>query len=425
MIQESKRKLLISLIVSDFVSTNSSENKSQVKKFTRRNFLKLVGAAGAVATLSSLIPFGKVFGNTNNNTDINQTSNMNTVMNKQESSIHIFDLDGAKPQFYSPTGSRTIMNVDNFPILAGMGAVLLRLERGGVREPHWHPNAAELSYCISGNAKMTIFSPNARHDTFTINPRQLTFVPRGSWHNMENIGNEEAKFVIVYNNERPEDLGISGSVGSMSAHILDNIFGINPPGFFDQLNYKSTQDVIVGLKPADFPSSGEIETPNPHKLNLGGITPQIQTSGGTGALGSITYFPILSGLALFLIGLKPSGIVEPHTHPNAAELNYVINGKVRFTVFGPNGKVETSEIGQGQVFFVPPGYFHYLENPDNANGGNVASFFNNENPEFIGLVGGLSAYSNEVLGSVFTKEPEFFISLPRQEKNVFIASGTG
>lgn len=159
MIQESKRKLLISLIVSDFVSTNSSENKSQVKKFTRRNFLKLVGAAGAVATLSSLIPFGKVFGNTNNNTDINQTSNMNTVMNKQESSIHIFDLDGAKPQFYSPTGSRTIMNVDNFPILAGMGAVLLRLERGGVREPHWHPNAAELSYCISGNAKMTIFSP--------------------------------------------------------------------------------------------------------------------------------------------------------------------------------------------------------------------------------------------------------------------------
>ncbi len=75
--------------------------------------------------------------------------------------------------------------------------------------------------------------------------------------------------------------------------------------------------------------------------------------------------------------------------------------------------------------FVPPGYFHYLENPDNANGGNVASFFNNENPEFIGLVGGLSAYSNEVLGSVFTKEPEFFSSLPRQEKNVFIASGTG
>jgi oxalate decarboxylase len=136
-------------------------------------------------------------------------------------------------------------------------------------------------------------------------------------------------------------------------------------------------------------------------------------------------FPILAGLACFLLVLKPSGIVEPHTHPNAAELNYVINGKVRFTVFGPNGEAETSEIGQGQVFFVPPGYFHYLENPDNLNGNNVVSFFGNANPEFIGIVGGLSAYSNEVLGSIFNKDPKFFSNLPRLDKNVFIASGTG
>jgi oxalate decarboxylase len=346
-------------------------------------------------------------------------------MSNQTSSSHIFDLDGAKPQFYGPTGSRTIMNADNFPILAGMGAVLLRLKKGGVRERHWHPNAAELSYCITGNAKITVFSTNARQDTFTINPGQLSFVPRGYWHDIENIGNEEAKFVIVYNHEHPEDLGLSGSVGSMSARVLDRIFGINPPGFFDQLNYKSTQDVIIGPKPADFSSNTKIETPNAHKFNLGSITPQIQTPGGTAALGTATYFPLLAGLALFLIALKPSGIVEPHTHPNAAELNYVINGRVRFTVFGPSGKVETSEIGQGQVFFVPPGYFHYLENPDNVNDSNVASFFGNESPEFIGLVGGLSAYSNEVLGSVFTKDPKFFINLPRLERNVFIASGTG
>ena len=272
---------------------------------------------------------------------------------------------------------------------------------------------------------MTIFSINARQDTFTINPGQLTFVPRGYWHDIENIGNEEAKFVIVYNNEKPEDLGISGSVGSMSARVLNRMFGINPPGFFDQLNYKSTQDVIIGPKPTEFSSSTKFQTPNSHKFNLGGITPQIQTPGGTAALATATYFPVLAGLALFLIGLKPSGIVEPHTHPNAAELNYVINGKVRFTVLGPSGEVETSEIGQGQVFFVPAGYFHYLENPDNVNDSNVASFFGNENPEFLGLVGGLSAYSNEVLGSVFTKDPKFFSNLPRLEKNVFIASGTG
>jgi oxalate decarboxylase len=66
---------------------------------------------------------------------------------------------------------------------------------------------------------MTIFSTNVRQDTFTINSGQLTFVPRGYWHDIENIGNEEAKFVIVNNNEKPEDLGKSGSVGSMSARV--------------------------------------------------------------------------------------------------------------------------------------------------------------------------------------------------------------
>ncbi len=55
----------------------------------------------------------------------------------------------------------------------------------------------------------------------------------------------------------------------------------------------------------------------------------------------------------------------------------------------------------------------------------VVSFFDNANPEFIGIVGGLSAYSNEVLGSVFNKDPKFFGNLPRLDKNVFIASGTG
>jgi len=45
-----------------------------------------------------------------------------------------FNLEGAKPQFYSATGSRTIMNALNFLMLAGMGGALLRLQKGTVCE---------------------------------------------------------------------------------------------------------------------------------------------------------------------------------------------------------------------------------------------------------------------------------------------------
>ena len=197
-------------------------------------------------------------------------------MNDHKSSPIIFDLDGTKPQFSMPYGNRTVMNADNFPVLKGIGAVLLRLEKGGVREPHWHPNASELNYCISGTAKMTIYSNNSRKDVITINPGQLTFVPTGCWHDIENIG-EELKIVIVYDNERFEDLGISGSVGSMPTRILNSIFEINSTGLFDELGDVPSKDVIFGRKTIDISkinSNNEIEDSNSYTLNLSGITPQ-------------------------------------------------------------------------------------------------------------------------------------------------------
>ena len=70
-------------------------------------------------------------------------------------------------------------NVDNFHILKGMALYFLELDKGGVREPHWHPNASELGYCLAGKALMTIFSPGASHDTFTVDPGEIVFVPKG------------------------------------------------------------------------------------------------------------------------------------------------------------------------------------------------------------------------------------------------------
>ncbi|MDN5847230.1 MAG: cupin domain-containing protein [Candidatus Nitrosocosmicus sp.] len=353
--------------------------------------------------------------------------------NSQNTLNRTFDLDNAEPEFSNLLGSISSMNVNNFPILSGMGASLLRLKEGGVNEPHWHTNAAELNYCIAGKAEITIYGNNAHKDAFIINPGQLTFIPTGYWHDVQSIGEEGLKLVMVYDNDNPQYLGISGSVGSLPTRVLNSIFGLTSPAFFDQLNYQLPKDVIFGSNKINITeqnnnsnnNGNDVDnTSNPYSLNLGNMDPQIKTNGGNARLGSIPFFPILRGLSVFVIDLKPKGIIEPHTHPNAGELNYVIDGKVRFTAYGPNGEIGTSEIHKGQVFFVPAGYFHYLENSDDSNSGTVASFFSNENPEFIGMVGGLSSYSDKVLGTVFTKAPDFFSALPRQIKNVLIAAGT-
>jgi oxalate decarboxylase len=405
------------------------EDSTNEQKMSRRNFIKLLGAAGAAVTLPSLIPIGRAFGASSAGNSSNATATANNTSSQlttNTNSIYTFNLDGTTPQVSNSNGSRTKANADNFPVLSGMGMLLLRLEKGGIREPHWHPNASELSYCVKGQAAMTIFSPGNNHDTFTIKPGEMTYVPKGYIHDIQNVGDEEAKFVIAFNNELPQDLGISGSVGWMTDRVMDATFGIKPPGFFDQLNYKNKKDVIIAPKPAAVsPASYAVSIPNAHKFNLEGIPPQIQTAGGTIALGNANSFPILNGLALYSLRFKAGGIREPHWHPNAAELDYVIDGKARITIFSPDGTGNTFEVGPGQIVFIPSAYFHYIENIDPANTTHFLVFFNSERPEDTGISGALSSYSNEVLAAVFNSNPALFNTLPRLEQDVFLISGAG
>ena len=419
------------------MSVNPSEesNSNSDRKISRRDFLKFIGATGAVFTLFSLAPSDKAFASGANTTYTNSSqTSFSPPQPKAMTSPHLFNLDTAMPQISNISGSRTIVNADNFPIFNGngMAAYLLHLKQGGVYEPHWHPNAAELSYCINGRAIMTIFSPNAGYDSFTIDPGELVFVPRGYIHDIENTSDQEAKFITAFNYEQPQEIGISGSVGSMPDRVLNATFGIRPPAptFFNGFNNKSPKDIVIGSKPANVlgaaaaaADNSMTRIANPHKFNLEGIPPQVQTAGGTVALGNANTFPILNGLACYSLRLKPNGIREPHWHPNAAELDYVIEGRAQMTILSPGGSVDTFEVSPGQIVFIPPAYFHYIENPDSINNMHFAVFFGHEKPEDIGISGALSAYSNEVLAAVFNLDPALFNKLPKLEEDVFVVTG--
>jgi oxalate decarboxylase len=221
----------------------------------------------------------------------------------------------------------------------------------------------------------------------------------------------------------------------MPDRVLNATFGIKPPTatFFNGFNNKSPKDIVIGSKKANVLGSAAAATtpaensmariPNPHKFNLEGIPPQVQTTGGTVALGNANTFPILNGLACYSLRLKPNGIREPHWHPNAAELDYVIEGRARMIILSPGGSIDTFEVNPGQIVLIPPAYFHYIENPDSINNMHFAVFFGHEKPEDIGISGALSAYSNEVLAAVFNLDPTLFDKLPKLEEDVFVVTG--
>ena len=384
----------------------TKSNHNSEEKISRRDFFKLVSVAGAFATLPTLLPLGKVFA-TNGN--VTTSKNATKTATKTSNGSHKFNLDGTPPQVANTMGSRTMVDSTLFPILEGMSIGLLILKKGGVREPHWHPNASELGYCISGKTAMTIFSPGNGYDRFTIDAGELSYVPIGYIHDIENIGDTDAKFLVVFNNEKSEDLGISGSIGSMQNRVLNATFSINPPTFFNQFNNNSPNNVVVAPKPnLLYNKEKYTRISDNHKFDLANFPPQVQTAGGTVALGNANAFPILKGLACYLLRFKPHGIREPHWHPNSPELNYVIEGKARLTVFSRGGDagsyelghVDTFEVSAGEIAFIPQGYFHYIENINNNGNTTFAVFFGNEKPEDIGISGSFSAYSNGVLGCV-------------------------
>jgi oxalate decarboxylase len=338
------------------------------------------------------------------------------------SSIHTFNLEAIKPQAVHSGGTRAMANENNFSLLKGMALYSLRLHCGGVREPHWHPNAAELSYCLAGRALMTIFSPGAGHDTFTVDPGEIVYIPRGYLHHIENINEGDTKFAIAFNHELPEDIGISGSTGSMTDSVLGATFGLSSE-YFGNFKRPSHDLLITPKSNTAVATTLYQKIPNYHKFNLQAFPPMVQSRGGTVSLGNANNFGILEGLACYLLTLKPKGIREPHWHPNASELDYVIHGKGRMTVFSPGDNVDTFEVGSGEIVFVPSAYFHYIENVDASEDMQFAVFFNHERPEDIGLSGAFGAYSNEVLGSVFGLQPKVLDSLPKYQEDLFVVAG--
>ena len=162
---------------------------------------------------------------------------------------HLFHL-GEQPLASYDGGSFRQANADNFPILTGQEAsiVLLTLQPGGIREPHWHPSAWELNIVTKGVAAWVLIDGNGNHESFDQHVGDVVFAPQGSFHYFENRGSEEMKIVIIQNTSTPEDkdnIGIGESLSRIPPRVLSAIFGVPAETFS---SFKKVDKSIVILR---------------------------------------------------------------------------------------------------------------------------------------------------------------------------------
>jgi oxalate decarboxylase len=152
-------------------------------------------------------------------------SNLNPAIPASFSS-HKFRLetDGIKQEFKG--GYIKVVSSKEFPIQNTLTSLRMNIEPGAIRELHWHPNADEWQYVISGQGRVTIFGSHGRVKTMDYGKGMVSFIKQGYGHYIENTGKETLKLVVLFNSPVYQELTLNDWLNANPAQLVADHFGL-------------------------------------------------------------------------------------------------------------------------------------------------------------------------------------------------------
>ena len=106
-------------------------------------------------------------------------------------------------------GEVRIIDSSKFKISTTIAAAIVTVHPGGIRELHWHPNADEWQYYISGTGRMTVFATGGRARTMDFQAGDVGYVQKTLPHYVQNTGDTELKFLEMFKSNLYQDLALS------------------------------------------------------------------------------------------------------------------------------------------------------------------------------------------------------------------------
>jgi oxalate decarboxylase len=311
--------------------------------------------------------------------------------------------------FESGLGSLRKVGASELPVLRRISIKRLLLEPGSIREPHWHANADELTYCLRGKVLVSVLDDGDSFASFSVTPGQMFHVQSGAIHHIENLGHETAELILAFSHEEPEDFSMQAAYGAMSDSVLGNTYDLQSDAFASIKRDTQPRYVVARSGDADVPEGIDLE--NPARFDVEAQAAPIDTPAGSAKLARQQFWPALRHLSMYSLRVTPEGMREPHWHPVTAELGYVVAGQARMTIMDPDGSLDTYELRAGDVYYVPPAYPHHIEDigPDDFH---ILVFFDQPEPRDIGYRATGSAYSREVLAATLDVPVDDLPDLP-------------
>jgi oxalate decarboxylase len=133
---------------------------------------------------------------------------------------YTFRLRSMEPTTTSEAGEVRVVDSHNFPVSTHIVAALLIIKPGHMRELHWHPNASEWQYYISGKGRMTVFFPvdNARTSDYSTN--DVGYVPSNAPHYVENTGNTDLVVLEMFASDKFVDVSLNQWLRRVPSEML-------------------------------------------------------------------------------------------------------------------------------------------------------------------------------------------------------------
>jgi oxalate decarboxylase len=257
------------------------------------------------------------------------------------------------------------VTVRNFPISKSMAGVNMRLEKGAVRELHWHL-PSEWAYMNHGSARITAVDPHGAKFVADVKEGDLWFFPTGVPHSIQGLGDDGCEFILVFNDgnfSEDSTFLITDWFEHTSKEALAKNFGVQA-STFDQIPQKELyifKAPMPGSLASDLEQSSQPAVPNPYNFSLMDVKP-IKTAGGTVRIADVNNFKASNTMCAALVEVEPGGMREMHWHPMSDEWQYYISGTARMTIFASEGRANTVDFNPSDVGYVPRTMGHFIEN---------------------------------------------------------------
>jgi oxalate decarboxylase len=291
--------------------------------------------------------------------------------------FHLKTTEIIKPRSVDQIGKAYVVDQSNFSTLSGVTCYTLEVWDQSMRLPHWHPNASELGYVISGTLEIMIWRTPGESAVFTITAGMCWFIPLGALHSLNNVGDKPAQLLVGFSSEFPGDMDLPVAWNGIPAPLRDAYTSPHQ----DLLQWQGViNNPLVG-RYKNLPALQQVLTASPYGFDLAKVTPLFKDE----KLGSVIWgvksnWGILENISMLRAKLNPGVARDAIWYPDAGTLYTVAKGTAEFHLIMAGQEPKPFTINQFDYVFVPAGILHTFINTSKSDF-EIVAFFTKADPQ--------------------------------------------